>query len=226
MSYNGWSNYETWNVSLWLNNEEGTHKELQSLQRRAYDKESLAKQIEDLCKEIWSEGKTPDGADLNETNWLEIAESEWQEDEETEGVEVSTPSSLSLFITANHITMEARRVSKRPDSLMGDSARHFRCIFHKHNEGSIKHSAGVYFSQGSAYIDLPTVEDVLDCLASDASGYENVKTFEDWAGEYGYDTDSRQAEKTFKLVKRSSDQLKRFLGKEAYETLLYKTERL
>ncbi len=28
MSYNGWSNYETWNVSLWLNNDEGSYREL------------------------------------------------------------------------------------------------------------------------------------------------------------------------------------------------------
>jgi hypothetical protein len=25
MAYNGWSNYETWNVALWLDNEQGTY---------------------------------------------------------------------------------------------------------------------------------------------------------------------------------------------------------
>ena len=25
ISYNGWENYETWNVALWINNEEGLH---------------------------------------------------------------------------------------------------------------------------------------------------------------------------------------------------------
>ncbi len=25
MSYNGWTNYETWNVALWIDKEEGTH---------------------------------------------------------------------------------------------------------------------------------------------------------------------------------------------------------
>lgn len=26
MSYNGWANYETWNVALWLGNDEGTYR--------------------------------------------------------------------------------------------------------------------------------------------------------------------------------------------------------
>jgi hypothetical protein len=26
MTYNGWPNYETWNVMLWLNNDEGTYR--------------------------------------------------------------------------------------------------------------------------------------------------------------------------------------------------------
>lgn len=25
MAYNGWSNYETWNVKLWIDNEEGSY---------------------------------------------------------------------------------------------------------------------------------------------------------------------------------------------------------
>jgi hypothetical protein len=30
-SYNGWSNYETWAVSLWLNNEEPLYRDLQAI---------------------------------------------------------------------------------------------------------------------------------------------------------------------------------------------------
>jgi hypothetical protein len=26
ISYNGWENYETWNVALWINNEEGLYE--------------------------------------------------------------------------------------------------------------------------------------------------------------------------------------------------------
>lgn len=33
MSYNGWKNYETWNVSLWLDNDEGTYNEVREIMR-------------------------------------------------------------------------------------------------------------------------------------------------------------------------------------------------
>jgi hypothetical protein len=26
MAYNGWTNYETWNVNLWIDNDEGTYR--------------------------------------------------------------------------------------------------------------------------------------------------------------------------------------------------------
>ena len=47
----------------------------------------------------------------------------------------------------------------------------------------------------------PTPADILNCLASDASAYENAKDFEEWASEYGYDTDSRKPKKIYKVVK-------------------------
>lgn len=240
MSYNGWSNYETWNVSLWLNNDEGTYRELQRLQQHADDKDELATKIREFCEAIWENGKTPDDADLKQVDWDEIAESEWQDDDhEAADIVVSNPPMLrdalqntaelneenipvSAFIASQGITMKSHRVAKRPDGVMTDSPRHFRCVIESTQH---KGRMSLYFSQGSAHVDEPTAEDVLDCLASDASSYDG-NTFEQWARELGYDTDSRKAEKTYKAVKRQAEQLKRFLGDEAYETLLYKTERL
>src|SRR5712691_3193570 len=34
-TYNGWSNYETWCVNLWLSNDEGTYRHCRSLARDA-----------------------------------------------------------------------------------------------------------------------------------------------------------------------------------------------
>lgn len=31
MSYNGWKNYETWNVALWLDNDQGTYNETREM---------------------------------------------------------------------------------------------------------------------------------------------------------------------------------------------------
>lgn len=68
-----------------------------------------------------------------------------------------------------------------------------------------------YFT-GSAITSDPTAVDVLDCLLSDATGYDNARGFEDWASEYGYDTDSRKAEDTYKVVEAQSKKLRTFLG--------------
>lgn len=88
----------------------------------------------------------------------------------------------------------------------------------------------VPFSQGPAICEEPTAADVLDCLASDASGYENasglLRSFEGWAREYGYDPDSRKAERTFKTVQKQSQQLAVVLGTDAYNTLLWNVDRL
>lgn len=72
----------------------------------------------------------------------------------------------------------------------------------------------------------PDLASVLDCLASDASGIENARDFEDWASDYGYDTDSRSAEQTYNTCRGQARALLKLLGREAYEVLLWETERL
>jgi hypothetical protein len=131
-------------------------------------------------------------------------------------------TTLTQYIEKYDIQFEYHVVYSRPDGLMSESGQsHFRCrILRKPRAFSL------YFSMGSAHTSPPTLADVLDCLASDASGYENSKDFESWASEYGYDADSRSAEKIYRAVKRQSEQLKRTVGDEAYQELLWETERL
>jgi len=70
----------------------------------------------------------------------------------------------------------------------------------------------------------PKLNDVLDCLISEAMGFESAPFFEDWAGDYGYSTDSRQAEKVFNTVAHQTSRLKKFLGKYYQQAL--ETERM
>jgi len=84
----------------------------------------------------------------------------------------------------------------------------------------------VHWHQGSGISHDPRLDDVLDSLASDASGVENARDFEDWASDYGYDTDSRKAEDIYRAVVKQTAGLKRLLGDEAYKALLWETERL
>ena len=55
-TYNGWTNYETWNVALWIGNDEVLYKEA----RRCSDYKRFVQRIEDLMTE------TPDGVSLTD----------------------------------------------------------------------------------------------------------------------------------------------------------------
>lgn len=87
--YNGWSNYETWAVALWINNDQGSQEYAYELARQAYDdaEEGVEPhrskaQLSDSLKD-WHEEQMPEvegvfadllGAALGEVDWYEIAE--------------------------------------------------------------------------------------------------------------------------------------------------------
>lgn len=59
----------------------------------------------------------------------------------------------------------------------------------------------------------PTAADVLSSLCSDARSADRV-TFEDWCSEFGYDTDSRRAEKTYLACVEINAKLHALLGED------------
>jgi hypothetical protein len=78
MSYNGWKNWETWNVALWCDNEEGIYR------NRMRAKPRTADECESFVREYFPTG-TPDMADhdpyesRDAVDWEEIAE-HWADD--------------------------------------------------------------------------------------------------------------------------------------------------
>ena len=98
-SYNGWSNYETWVVNLWLGNDEDSYNTCRSLAQRCIE-ESVADEVfsrkERACYQLANELKEmiEDGnplaseasvyadllnASFSEINWKEIANGLLQE---------------------------------------------------------------------------------------------------------------------------------------------------
>lgn len=82
MSYNGWKNWETWNVALWCGNNEGIYRD------RLRQEPRTAGECESFVKEYFPNG-TPDmtsGDDWDDAreavDWDEIA-SHWFEDYES-----------------------------------------------------------------------------------------------------------------------------------------------
>lgn len=97
-SCNGWSNYETWNVKLWIDNEQSSHEYWLDIARELFDadephdvfnqSEQARYALADRLKEEISEG-TPDlgasmysdllNAALSEVDWTEIADNMLQD---------------------------------------------------------------------------------------------------------------------------------------------------
>jgi len=70
-TYNGWSNYETWNVALWINNSEG----LYHLAQECGDYETLVDQLRECNVK-----QTPDGVKWNDDNLNYVELNEMLED--------------------------------------------------------------------------------------------------------------------------------------------------
>lgn len=135
-----------------------------------------------------------------------------------------TTTNIEQFIERARLSMTCTRIDARPDRSddWDASARHFRITI-----TGIGGSMRVHFSQGSAHTEDPTLADVLDCIASDSAGIENARGFDDWCSEYGYDTDSRKAARTFAACERQARALLRVLdSRDDFEALLFNTERL
>ena len=148
------------------------------------------------------------------------------------GVDDDDRQSMADFVRAHSISAEARydgRVS------------HFPGTPDPHKRPVDKWTVTLRFSGGGAisvpfYMGLghsgkmPKTEDVLDSLASDASSYDQAGSAREFASEMGYDWDNGaqriNAQRVYRLCGQYSAKLKAMLGAQAYEALLYKTERL
>lgn len=91
-TYNGWTSYETWNVKLWIDNEQGTYEYWREAAQDAYDRaegdstfsrderaifslaERLKHEHEENAPELQGTYADLLAAALSEVNWTEIAE--------------------------------------------------------------------------------------------------------------------------------------------------------
>lgn len=81
-------------------------------------------------------------------------------------------------------------------------------------------SHALEYSMGSAHKGNPVIADVLNCLHLDASCAINSGSFEDWADDLGYDSDSRKAEKVYRSCLATADALLELFGGEVFDQFL------
>jgi hypothetical protein len=95
--YNGWTNYETWNLALWIDNEQGSYNYWRERARESLagqNSETREARVSDAAVDLADElkGETEDnapklegfygdilGAAISEVNWYEIAKN-WIEE--------------------------------------------------------------------------------------------------------------------------------------------------
>ena len=85
-SYNGWTNWETWNFGLWLDNDEDSYREINQLIKGSKDVYDLSKKLEEWAYDsLDDEYMNPsfimdfvNGA-IREVNFFEIAEHKIEE---------------------------------------------------------------------------------------------------------------------------------------------------
>jgi len=125
---------------------------------------------------------------------------------------------LKTFISRHKITFAYDEVCNNPN-MDNFNGNHFWCELEYRGK-----LFGAYYSKGKGLDFTPTAVEFLDCLLSDANG--DLSSFENWCDDYGYDKDSRKALKTFKLIKRQTNKLKKFLGADNFNYCSNKIERL
>tara|TARA_E500000305_G_C3869036_1_gene164229 strand:+ start:281 stop:553 length:273 start_codon:yes stop_codon:yes gene_type:complete len=84
-TYNGWTNWQTWNVLIWLDNEQNLYNAKESFIRRNEHKQNFEIIVKSFLTDIFPNG-TPDmktAEEMEAVNYEEIAET-WQEEYEFE----------------------------------------------------------------------------------------------------------------------------------------------
>lgn len=130
---------------------------------------------------------------------------------------------IDEYVAGLGLTFAARQGS-RPDRLMEDmpaGSRHYLCAIENPATGQ---GMTVWYSQGPAIAEPPTLAGVLDTLASDAAGFENAASIDDWRMDYGYDEDEPATDRIYAAVEGQTERLRVLLG-EDYDRLLWEVQR-
>ena len=126
----------------------------------------------------------------------------------------AAPKDAQYLVAAADGTLTAERVDWNPKMLMNRDMDHWRVTLRYG-----KSRMSLNFSMGFGLNGRePDVAGVLECLLSDSTACD--QDFHEFCREFGYEEDSRTAERIYKACVRSGERLRAFLGQK-YEEALY-----
>lgn len=128
-------------------------------------------------------------------------------------------SRLTALMLEYRITMTPEYRDPTPDErkTRDQGATFWLCTF---SRPGTTETLEARYSQGSAHRGSPVWKRVLACLLSDASSVDGGVTFEDWASDLGYDTDSIKALRTYEACREIHNDLYRFLPRGEYSAFM------
>jgi hypothetical protein len=105
--------------------------------------------------------------------------------------------------TMGFLFRAARLLARRPDRVNAwdKDASHWQVKIERFGKTS---SMVITYSMGSAHKLPPNVAGVMHCLVSDSQYVMDGTTFEQWAGDLGYDVDSISALRTFEACQKQA----------------------
>lgn len=131
------------------------------------------------------------------------------------------------FVEKHKIQMTTTVVPENPYmEEMTKGSQHLHCKFtfprnpplNKEDELTTYYSRGPGHQKANGCWLKVEAHEVLTCLSFDASVLE-TSSFEDWAGDFGYDLDSRKAHQTYTVCMAHAKKLREWLGVERFNEL-------
>lgn len=127
------------------------------------------------------------------------------------------------FAAMHGITVSSRPIPTNP-YMPDETMDHWLSVLKMGELGTDFRELTTEYSKGSAFNgEPPTAAEIIETLAMDAS-YVDYENFEEWCDLFGYNPDSRQAERLFLTMKEKAKDFRRFLGPELFNTLLEESQ--
>ena len=115
---------------------------------------------------------------------------------------------LNVQFIANKISW---RLTNKKSENYSENHNAYQCYIIYNNNG-----LSTYFFTSQ----VPTLEDVLNCLFSDASCAENARDFKDFCGDLGYDSNSIEHLGIYNTCKETATKLQDVFGEHIYNQFM------